>query len=555
MTVPRPWLIGIRELRRASKSRGLWIRRTAFVLVALLLLAGMVLLQDTRSGRAGVGGGVVFNIAVGWAFLAALVSGPALAADLISSERRDGNLDLLFLAGIRPSGVVLGKLGYAATEVVPALMAMAPLLVLPVLVGGVLGGQVVFAMVVLFLTAVWSLTVALFFSALFRNGRVATGFSLVTLVAVVAVCRWKVAGAPLAEWLAPCLSPGEAMALVTGLPGSTLVHEAAGLAGWHALGIVVWLALACAAAELIRLPWTVGLGERLTRLASKVRNPDRNRRPTGWRRSLLEREPLAWLILRERFSGLALLAVVGLITMMWSVSLWFQTDYWLDSPEVTLGVTIALMGMVKLWLALDTTRRLAEDRESGALQVILTTGMAADEVIRGLERGLFRRYLLPVLTVVGLAAGGGALLLISGRNGGMAFLVLVLAVIVFVFDAFALTWTGLYDGLTQRNASRALVATVLKTLLIPWLVLGPVVAVIATAVGPSVDIVLLAGASWFAVSFLTDGILVATSGPGLADRLHHCAIGLDETPRSLWRRFFGFGEVGSLSPPVADLPS
>jgi hypothetical protein len=137
----------------------------------------------------------------------------------------------------------------------------------------------------------------------------------------------------------------------------------------------------------------------------------------------------------------------------------------------------------------------------------------------------------------------------------MAFLVLVLAVIVFVFDAFALTWTGLYDGLTQRNASRALVATVLKTLLIPWLVLGPVGAVIATAVGPSVDIVLLAGACWFAVSFLTDGILVATSGPGLADRLHHCAIGLDETPRSLWRRFFGFGEVGSLSPPVADLPS
>lgn len=552
MTLPRPWLVGARELRRACKSRGLWVRRTVFVLLALLLLAGMVLLQDGALQPTGALGSVVFSIAVGWAFLAALASGPALAADLVSAERRDGTLDLLFLAGIRPSGVVLGKLIYAATEVVPALLAMTPLLVLPVLVGGVLGGQVVLAMVVLFLTAGWSLTVALFFSALFRNGRVATGCALATLAGLVAGGLWAGRSGAVSLHVVSFLSPAELFLRVTGSTGGLAAHSTESLVWAQALGNVVWLLLGCAAAELVRLPRTTRVMDGLSGVLLREARRGRTVRPAGWKRSLLEREPLAWLIVRERFSGLALLVVVGLVVAIWSVSLLMRTDFWLDSPVATLGVAVALMGMVKLWLALDTTRRLSEDRESGALQVILTTGMPADEVIRGLERGLFRRYLLPVLTVVCLAVGCASLVLMSPRSGGMTFLLLVLAVIVFVFDAFALMWTGLYDGLTQRNASRALVATVLKTLLLPWLVLGPLVACIAALAGPSIDLVFLTGACWFAASFLTDGILVATSGPGLADRLHHCAIGLDEPPRPFWRRIFGFGDLDIPARPATD---
>jgi hypothetical protein len=86
-------------------------------------------------------------------------------------------------------------------------------------------------------------------------------------------------------------------------------------------------------------------------------------------------------------------------------------------------------------------------------------------------------------------------------------------------------------------------------------VLGPLVACIGTLAGPSIDLVFLTGACWFAASFLTDGILVATSGPGLADRLHHCAIGLDEPPRPFWRRIFGFGDMERTPPPLPDAAS
>ena len=547
MTPPGSWIIGTRELRRAAKSGNLWLRRTGFVFFALVLLAGMVLWQDLQTGPAGALGAEVFRIAVGWTFLMALISGPAIAADLVSTERRDGTLDLLRLAGVRPAGVVLGKLGYAATEVFPVILSMAPLLVLPVLVGGVVAEEVVHALTGLFLTAGWSLAVSLFFSALCRNGRVATGLALIVLVGVAAGCRWGMerSGGGLAFW--PLLSPAESLVLTVAAPNGSTVHSAAGLAAGQFIGLVAVLGLACAAAELLGHPWLRAVPEKFP-LRSR-RSPNASRRAVGWKRTLLEREPLAWLILRERFSGGALIGVVGLAALVWGASLLLHTAYWADSPAAILMAACVLMGLVKVWLALDTTRRLSEDRESGALQIILTTGMPPDEVLRGLERGLYRRYLLPVLVVACLSVGGIAMMVVSGE-GGVEILLLLIAALMFVFDAFAILWTGLYEGLVRRNAARALVATVLKALLLPWLVLGPMVAALALSVGPRVDLLFLTGACWFTVGFLTNGILVAFSGPGLADRLHHCSIGLEEPPVSLWQRLVGFAPADAPPSPV-----
>jgi hypothetical protein len=88
-----------------------------------------------------------------------------LTADVISSERREGTLILLFLTRVKSFDVLLGKLTSAGLTGFCALVACAPLLIIPILAGGVTGSEAVRKSMVLMNTMFVALTAGIWASA------------------------------------------------------------------------------------------------------------------------------------------------------------------------------------------------------------------------------------------------------------------------------------------------------------------------------------------------------------------------------------------------------
>lgn len=124
----------VRELRAQARSPVLLRVR----MVAAVLAIGALGLMAASAWflRAGNGEEAFEPLHLGMILLLCLL-GPALTADAISRERREGTLPLLWLCPLRPGDVLLGKLGAHGLVLLTAWLAAAPVLLVPLLLGGV----------------------------------------------------------------------------------------------------------------------------------------------------------------------------------------------------------------------------------------------------------------------------------------------------------------------------------------------------------------------------------------------------------------------------------
>ena len=114
----------------------------------------------------------------------ALLSGCLLTADCLSAERRNGTLDLLFLTKLSSVEIVLGKMAASSLQTGLCFLAAFPVFFLPVLVGGVIWNQVVVGMVVIFISFFLSLSIGALFSALSSDASKNTLRTLFTILAL-----------------------------------------------------------------------------------------------------------------------------------------------------------------------------------------------------------------------------------------------------------------------------------------------------------------------------------------------------------------------------------
>ena len=129
-----------RELRVAARRRGTHALRllaalTAFVVIGWLGVRPSPGQPPTALGQA------LFSSQSILGFAYALLIGPFITADSISSEKREGTLGLLFLTDLRSADVVLGKWVAASMAGFYGLMAVLPSLAIPLLFGGVTPGE------------------------------------------------------------------------------------------------------------------------------------------------------------------------------------------------------------------------------------------------------------------------------------------------------------------------------------------------------------------------------------------------------------------------------
>jgi ABC-type Na+ efflux pump permease subunit len=125
------WPVVQREMRAAARWRwGPWLRMGG-ALGGVLVIWSVFLSVPARL----VGTQVIEKMHL---LLLALICGfvPAVTADCIASERREGTLGLLFLTPLTATGIVLGKVLAQILRTLTLWLAVLPLLTLPFLLGG-----------------------------------------------------------------------------------------------------------------------------------------------------------------------------------------------------------------------------------------------------------------------------------------------------------------------------------------------------------------------------------------------------------------------------------
>ncbi len=447
-----------RELRVAARLAATYRNRT--LAAALIMLAALVMRMFTALTINSQAGIIIFRTLSFITMVFCILEGVRKTADCLSEEKREGTLGLLFLTDLKGYDVVLGKLVGTSLSSVYGLMAMLPALSLPILVGGVMPGE--YWRMVLALTNLlfFSLSAGMLVSACSRHeNRAMAGTLLLVLIFM----------------LVPYYLPNPAIAPLSPLYAYHQAFELDYLKDphgfWHSVGItqaMCWLMLGLASFVLPRW-WQdapVTTGAWWSRKRQRIPGDERQEEK---RKEMLATNPALWLASRDFGNRASLWISVAVIVVSGGVSLWKPQAL---PFEGLLAIAWLLNFVVKVRVASQACHCLAEARRNNALEMLLATPLTVNEIINGQILALRRMFTAPLVVLLLLEALGGFIILTLQTQGRDATPVVFFVVggmysLLFVLDVIAVSWAGMWFGLTAKNETKALTKTILLVLVLP----------------------------------------------------------------------------------------
>ncbi len=345
-------------------------------------------------------------------FMYSLVVGAARTADCLSCERRDGTLGLLFLTNLNSAEIVLGKLCSTALGTICSLVSIFPMLALPLLLGGTTFGHFWLTVLALINTIFFSLVVGLVASALCL--RQATAVTLAIGLALLFGAGPTVASAmgksfgKAGFWTAalPIVCPYHALAMAKGTIGMRSNHY------WLSLALVFAMSLVALGFVMWRIARTwqdqTKTAPNFRRIAFWRRGAAlRNGRDIALRRRLLEINPFFWLGGRQQISSPIF---TGLVVVLLVLATRVASEARLGAAGPVaplagamltwLATGVILHALVFYYAAMISSQRLAEDKEAGALELVLCTPTTVTTISRGLWLAFGRRMFFPALMAI-----------------------------------------------------------------------------------------------------------------------------------------------------------
>lgn len=529
------WPVIERELRvRARSGATYWFRPAAATVGALIGLPMLFLYGAMGSGNAI--GSSVFNGIVGIAFIMCCGS-CVLTADCLSSERREGTLGLLLTTRLKPSDVVLGKLGSIGMNSFFALVAFLPVLMIPVMAGGVTAGEAVRKGLALMNALFFSLALGLWVSS-GGGHRLQVARNAMVLEVMILVMPWMFWSYALL-WLprqasrgvvAPALALALFPVFVTWLVFAGVTSYLAGPLGtlftagdveykssqghyWISLALVHFLSWVVILAAGFRLR----VSSRDDLESWKISLPEDERWefwPARPKKRLGDSPPIEWLVRQQRglkgtiWAG-TILGIFGLLFPMFGLPLLAAAGWMSFSPitvsrRLTTSTTfvtyqvwwsnIPVMLLQSTLFAWAASRFLMVARQTGELELLETTPLGARTILSGLWKQLWRHFRWPAIILGSLPLV--SLILALSRFAiwphvmwSSVILNMASAFLNAFFGVMAICWLGMSFGLTARNQAGAITWAVLLGYGAPYL-LGSLssFALISLGLNPNVYI-------------------------------------------------------------------
>ena len=412
---------------------------------------------------------------------AVAAAGLFFTSDCLSEEKREGTLGFLFLTDLRGYDVVGGKLLATSLRCFYGLLAIMPILGVTLLMGGVTGAQFWKTALALFNALFCSLAAGMFISSISRDPQKAMAATFLFLL------LWIFAGL-IPDWISGMIAKRGFIAQWS-LTSPLFVFTSANAWGrnpfWMALGVtqlIGWTLLALASVTLPRswqekrkrtggaigtwsYAWRYGGDGRRKRLRDK----------------LLERGPVLWLACRERWQsvGLWILAALSASVFLLLLLLDVPQGAWMGWRFIGWIFTAAIY----LWMASQAGRFFIEARRSGLIELILATPLKTRDMVAGQWRALARMFLPPIAVValvdlaaqafsglsISVAMGAG----LSGFPKGILFISTAVAgLIMMLANLTAISWFGMWMGMTSKNNNLATLKTILLVQVVPWMLIS-----------------------------------------------------------------------------------
>ena len=465
-----------RELGVAARRPGTYWFRFWAAGVTLALFVFPCLTSDETITELGPGLFMFLSIVV---LCLCLVSGVFLTADSLSMEKREGTLGLLFLTDLKGYDVVLGKMAANSLHAFFGLLAVFPVLALPLLSGGLSVGEFWRIMLVFLLTLYFSLGIGMLVSAVSHEGRraMAITFGVTALLAGMLPALWQLYSLfNGSASISALLWPSPIYAYTRGFDDSYNVRF--GPEDYRNAVLTLFLiASACVVGASLLLPrlWQKGSTSDATKERGRLAffPAARSRRaPLG------QANPFAWLARGDRAAQSGWMRMLALPGVLWLLTLVVclgrnGNRYFLFTILLVLGMHF----IVKVMIAMESGRRFHQDKQSGALELLLATPLPAKDIVSGQQAGLRAQFdgALWAVTVANILTLCGYFVISAQQPGGDAEETATLiefflgSTVVLWTDASALYWTGMWRGLTAKKHPRSAVATWGLVIAPPWL--------------------------------------------------------------------------------------
>lgn len=465
-----------RELRVASRRRMTYWSRffTATISIAL----GLIVHVNARNAASHELGTALFGVISVAAFIYCLGTGIRSTADCLSEEKRDGTLGLLFLTDLKGYDVVGGKLVATSLNAFYGLMAVFPVLAIPLLLGGVTNGEFWRMALVLVNTFLLSLAVGMFMSSICTSPRMAMAGTLIAMLFLsvgIPLCEgWSYGyrAQKFTEWL-EFINPDTSLRFV-----DDKAYAASKYAFWSSVGLIhglCWVLLGIAS-FIVPRSWQdrpVGTQKQLWSARWHRWSFGDPAERLVFRRRLLDINAFYWLAGRARLKPAHVWTALLIIACFWT---WGAVDNGTGWLDVTIYFITALVlnTMLKIWITSEAGRRLGEDRKLGALELLLSTPLGVEEILRGQFMALKRQFLGPLVVVllvesVFLIASlqtnhQDSETVVGTASFGLAMIVML------VVDVITLPVVAMWVSLTTRNPNRTTGIVLRRILMLPWLI-------------------------------------------------------------------------------------
>lgn len=470
-----------RELRVASRRRWSYWGRTVSAFLALLAVVWLLLME--RGMVLNRLGPMVFGFTSFLAAVFAVLAGAMYSADALAQERREGTLGLLFLTDLKGYDVLFGKMAASSLGALFHMAACLPVMGLSILMGGVSANEYMRMVALLLGGLVCSLSLGMLASTWTADSKRAGAFALGL---GIALCGLVPAVGGIVYWLAwrMGMDSQELEVFVqrqflcfTPVVGFVHVFDSEYGARpwmyWRPIAMVGGVTIAALSLSAWRLPRIWQEKEARGNLGWKQRL-ERWRWPTvearaRWRTGLLESSPMVWLTCRHWLGAVGFWVGLGLLAVIYAVFAMEIGNDWFESP-ICVMTSLLLHGFVKLRIAAESPRQFHEDRRNGGMELLLSTPLTIEEIVRGRLKALGQLFTKPVVAIL-LA---DLLLLVAGlKDAGsdadeyVLFWVSHMALLV--MDAYAMAWVGMWIG-ARVKGNRTTIHVLLRVLVLPWLI-------------------------------------------------------------------------------------